>query len=186
MMSLKEICFVSIEFYFFKILSLMKPTAVKKALKILRRNGFREPYQIIADSSFIKAANRCRVHQEKINELLKSEPKLLITKCGYELHKQWQREKDFSGCCRIVKCGHEKVDEECGYKFIKEENPNHYILASNDSKSVVNLKSSKRIPVIRILKNELVIDCNQMPTDVPHEALGASKSELRHLKKMFS
>jgi len=157
----------------------------KRSLKILRRNGFRVPYQVLVDISFIKAANRWSLAQRDVNELFKAEPKLLMTKCTYEAQKAEPKEKNFSGCCEIIKCGHEGVDAECALSFIKEDNPNHYILATGNRGFIDRLKESKRIPVVRISKRMLAIECNKLKVEVTHESLGASKSELRHLKRMF-
>lgn len=155
----------------------------KKWLKILKRNGFRAPFQIIADSSFLKAANAQKVRQSSFNELFRGEPKFYITKCTYEKHKTQLIDRDFSGCCEIVKCGHEKVEEACS--FTKETNSHHYILATNDRHSITELKENKYIPTLNLIKGQITINCNKLDCAPPARKTSATKRELRHLKKMF-
>ncbi|ELA42461.1 uncharacterized protein VICG_00560 [Vittaforma corneae ATCC 50505] len=166
----------------------MKQTIAKKSkkwLKTLKRNGFREPFQIIIDNSFIKAANQQKIGQYSLNEMLRNEPKLYMTKCTYEKHKAHLIEKDFSGYCEIIKCGHEKPQTNCVYQFIKENNPHHYILATNNHHYISELKESKHIPVLTIFRSQLTINCNKLDCTVGLHEMYATKSELRHLKRMF-
>lgn len=158
----------------------------KKSLKVLKNNGFRPPFQIITDNSFIKAINKAKVSPAMFTDLFRNEPKFFMTKCTYDLHKANLVEKDFSGYCEIIKCGHEKADINCVYNFIKENNPHHYILATNNLAYILKLKESKHIPILKISKSVLKIECNQLNTEnKQYVAEKASKGELKRLKKMF-
>lgn len=158
----------------------------KRCLKALKTNGFRSPFQIISDNSFIKAVNKMKLRPSMFTEIFRTEPKFFITKCTYEIHKPNLIEKDFTGSSEIVKCGHEKPDANCVYNFIKEDNPHHYILATNNSAMILKLKESKTIPILKVSRSGLKIECNKLATETKmHIAEKASKGELKRLKKMF-
>ena len=59
----------------------------KACLKTLGKNGFRSPYQLLSDNSFIKAVNKSRITPFAFTDLFKNEPKFFMTKCTYEIHK---------------------------------------------------------------------------------------------------
>lgn len=158
----------------------------KACLKTLGKNGFRSPYQLLSDNSFIKAVNKSRITPFAFTDLFKNEPKFFMTKCTYEIHKPNLVEKDFSGSCEIIKCGHEKADVNCVYNFIKENNPHHYILATNNLFYIHKYKESKAIPILKISRCNLKIECNKLDTEIKeHVSEPASRGELKRLKKMF-
>lgn len=158
----------------------------KKWLKTLKGNGFRSPYQILIDNSFLKIANRHNMGFLAIKNILKGEPKLFMTKCTYELHRPHRTQCDLSGDCEIIKCGHESHNIDCSYKFIKETNPHHYILATNNICLINKLKCGRRIPVLRIFRGIPKIECFQMNSSSRvHMDEPASKKELASLRNMF-
>lgn len=157
----------------------------KKWLKILKKNGFRAPFQIIVDNSFIKAANQQKITQSSFNEAFRSESKLYMTECTYKKHKAHLVEKDFSGWCEILRCSHEKAQTDCVDGFIKENNPHHYILATNNFRFISKMKESKHIPVLKIFRSQISLNCNKLDCTTSFHETYATKSELRHLKKMF-
>ncbi|KAM0680278.1 hypothetical protein GINT2_000258 [Glugoides intestinalis] len=157
----------------------------KKWLKTLKGCGFREPYQIFFDASFMRLANKIRLPLAALNDLFKSEPKLFMTKCTYEAHKKDLIEKDFSGFCEIVKCEHETIQYNCTYNFIKQDNPHHYILASNNIAHFKKLRDSKFIPVLKLYKSILKLECNKLDTNkVVYTGEPATKREIKRLQKM--
>lgn len=167
----------------------MKRESIRKSktwLKVLRTNGFRSPYQLLSDNSFIKAVNKSRISPAAFTDLFKNEPKFFMTKCTYEIHKPNLIEKDFSGSGEIIKCGHEKADVNCVYNFIKEGNPHHYILATNNLFFINKFKESKNLPLLKISRSSLQIECNKLETEAKaFVADAASKGELKRLKKIF-
>lgn len=109
-----------------------------------------------------------------------------MTKCTYELHKKLLSDKDFSGVCEIIKCNHETPSKTCACEFIKEENPHHYIFATNNLHFINKLKDSKHIPVLKIFKSVLTIECNKLdPNKLVYVGEKASKGEIKRLKTMF-
>lgn len=158
----------------------------KRWLKALKNNGFRSPYQVLVDDSFLRIANKHGIKFLTVKDVLKGEPKLFMTECTYKLYKPQRSLNDFSGECEIIKCGHEKHDVNCSYDFIKENNPHHYILATNNIHFINRLKCSRHIPVLRIFRNALMIECFQMdPNPRIHMDEPASRRELSSLKKML-
>lgn len=158
----------------------------KESFKVLERNGFRAPYQLLTDNSFINAVNKSRLTPSMFTDLFKSEPKYFMTKCTYEIHKPHLVERDFTGSCEIIKCGHEKPDINCVYNFIKEGNSHHYILATNNLFFIKKYKEDNHIPILKIVKSVLQIDCNSLSREAKQFiAEPASKSELKKLKKLF-
>jgi len=158
----------------------------KKWLKVLKYNDFRVPYQILIDNSFINIANKHNIKFSTIKDLFKSEPKLLMTKCVYELNKSHTLPNDFSGQCEITQCTHDKPDKNCTASFIKAGNPHHYIYATNNIFIIKSLKTSTDTPILRIFQNQLVIECNKMDqSPKTHNGNPASKKELKTLRKMF-
>lgn len=158
----------------------------KRWLKALKSNGFREPYQIIVDNSFILIANKHKVTQAVFNEFFRCEPKFFMTKCTYELHKKHLVDRDFSGVCEIIKCSHEMPSKTCACEFIKEENPHHYIFATNNLHFINKLKESKHIPILKIFKSVVMIECNKLDFKKPiYTGEKASKGEIKRLRAMF-
>lgn len=165
----------------------------KKWIKILKNNGFRVPYQILADNSFLKLVNKLKIEFSAFKNLFKSEPKFFLTSCAYESHKKSivseeknNLYKDFSGQCQIIKCSHDINDGICTYSFIKDKNPHHYILATNNTIEIKKFRESEFLPLLRVIRNIPQIDCCKINSEA-RVFLGdpAKKKELRRLKKLL-
>lgn len=187
----------------------------KKWIKVLRNNGFRDPFQLIVDNSFISIVNKLCIPISSFISLFKSEPKFFMTKCTYQIHKKAlisktsnkeqkesesidkspsnqeklavsRNKKDFSGACEIINCQHETPSIECVYSYIKEDNPHHYILGTNNLFYLKKLRDSQKIPVLRVAKSLLKINCNSLSLEKKKvKDASADKGELKRLKKMF-
>lgn len=158
----------------------------KKWMKTLKNNGFRSPYQVLVDDSFLRAAEKHCIKFPTIKDILKGEPKLYMSKCTYELHRSHQSQHDFSGECKIIDCGHPTHNTRCPHEFIGDANLHHYILATGNARLIGELKHNKHIPVLRTFKGTLKIECFQMnPSSGVYTGQPARKKELRNLKRMF-
>lgn len=163
----------------------------KKWLKTLSINGFRTPYQILVDNSFLDIVNKNHLNYSTFKSLFRTEPKFFITTCCYKIHSEKKDKleikiKDFSGECEIIKCFHKEIDLECPKTFIKENNPNHFILATYNKETIENLKNNTTIPILRISKSIPQLDCCKMRTEaIVHMEREASKKELDRLKELF-
>lgn len=164
----------------------------KKWLKTLKSNGFREPYQIVVDNTFLDVVNKNRIQYSVFKSFFRSEPKFIMTSCIYRIHKENMQEsrvegvKDFSGYCEIVKCMHNEISNECTNEFIKSTNLNHYILATNNREKINKLQDNLSIPILRISQCIPRIDCCKMKQNATiHMDEKASKKEIENLKKLF-
>lgn len=159
----------------------------KKIIKTLKSNGFRTPYQIIVDGSFIntikKVENGISVLQKTLNDF----PKFFITNCEYQKYKPNAKDKDLSGKCEIIKCKHENYDEKCVQKMFNGQNKHHYILASSNPKLICIRNEIKNIPLIKIKNSVFHIDIGDMKEKTTiFKGNKATKQELKRLDKLFA
>ncbi|KAI5174133.1 U3 small nucleolar RNA-associated protein 23 [Pancytospora epiphaga] len=166
----------------------MKETNAKKnkqAVKILESNGFRKPYQILVDSSFVAGMNKLSEPISQIQHVLRDQPKLFIPKCEFEKQRPSSKGRDTSGQCEILKCTHTEENSNCIELYIRDANRHHYILGTNTPK-VLRKFWSAAIPVIKIKNSQIVIDTGKMERKTRTSGgTPASKKELKRLSTLF-
>lgn len=158
----------------------------KKIIKILKSNGFRIPYQIVVDASFINAIKKVENGISSLQKTLNDFPKFFITKCEYQKYKTNAQDKDLSGKCEIIKCKHEKYEENCIQQMFNGQNKHHYILASCNPKILSIRNEVKNIPLIKIKNSVFHLDLGDMKEkNSIFKGSSASKQELKRLSKIF-
>lgn len=159
----------------------------KRVLKTLHSQGFRQPFQIIVDSSFARQVNKVQRGVGQIQGIFRDYPKYFITKCEYEKHKKCMRERgDITGQCEIIKCSHEDAETDCLGNLIKDDNKHHYILATADPSVVRKYREHKKLPMLRIRNSLIVVDAGGMERiSAKYQGEAAGKKELKALRKMF-
>lgn len=162
----------------------------KKVVKMLRRIGFREPYQVIVEDGFVASINKSMLGLKHMTDLFKSQPKLFVTKCIY---KRYDRDRkrgrdDFSKYLKILDCGHTEEEEplQCLKRMIKKTNKNHYILGSNNREISEYIGKGKKVPVLTCRRGILSLEGDVEGT-VTWKSLvtEADEEELRRLEMMF-
>ncbi|CAD25245.1 hypothetical protein [Encephalitozoon cuniculi GB-M1] len=162
----------------------------KKVVKLLSKIGFRSPYQIVVEETFIDAMNRDMLGLRDINDLFKSQPKLFITKCVYKKFKEAKRNhrKGISKYLEILNCNHKDVRNplSCLRRVLRKSNKNHYILASNCQEITDLINVEKKIPAITCRGGTLIInaDLQKVPLYSGFKT-EADEKELSRLEALF-
>ncbi|KAL6122701.1 hypothetical protein NUSPORA_00230 [Nucleospora cyclopteri] len=159
----------------------------KKAMKILISQGFRNPMQLICDSSFLNSVDKIANGSSVILNYFQEYPKFFIHKCEYNLYVKEKKASEFSGICEIIKCECNE-NQTCitDEKLITEKNPNHYIFCSTN-KNYINRMKKMRIPIFTIQKSVPYFDLGEMKKkkyDIHGKA--ASSKELKKLNQLLN
>ncbi|KAF9764986.1 rRNA-processing protein UTP23 like protein [Nosema granulosis] len=162
----------------------------KKHIKLLKKDGFRHPFQLLLDDSFIIYMNKFKKRYKHLTELFKNEPKLFFTKC---IHKKYTEsgnlfETDISDNCQIIDCKHKDNADvlKCYKSIFKKGNKNNYILATSDKDVFKEYSDKTGIPILRFsngfLKISMKTDHIERYKGLPKEA---TSEELERLKQIF-
>jgi U3 small nucleolar RNA-associated protein 23 len=159
----------------------------KKNIKLLKKDGFREPFQLLLDNSFIQKVNQYKKRYKHLTEFFKHEPKLFITKCAFTAYKATDPtfKADISDNCQIINCKHSNEEIlKCFKKFFKKGNKHNYILCTS-SKDVLK-EFADKIPVLNFSKGlfKIHMETNHIERykGLPKEA---TPEELERLKTIF-
>ncbi|GAB6029853.1 hypothetical protein CHUAL_005562 [Chamberlinius hualienensis] len=164
----------------------MKITRLKRARRVLlfykSRFGFREPYQVLIDGTFCKAALKSKVNiREQLANYLDGEVKFLTTACA--VHETEILGAEFKGIMLVIKqfpihkCGHEKnhlSPVQCFKSMVGESNQSHYIIATQDSSLQKHLRNIPGTPIIYLHFNAPVLES---PSDLSEETADVRNSE---------
>lgn len=157
----------------------------KKNVKALISHGFRKPYQVIVDHSFVALMNRLPNAFVQIQNALKGEIKMFIPKCEYEKRPVNKKGRDSTGQCEIIKCSHDP-EVSCFESLIKEDNKHHYILGSAAPDLIARYGSNKAVPLLRIKNSTVSIDLGGMVRITQqYRAPAAGQKEIEALQNMF-
>ena len=162
---------------------------LKLITKILETNGFRNPFQIMCDSEFLKKIDSIENGLNIIIKLFNHYPKFIVSQCEFNTYKITNtkfKHNSLSGHCEIIKC-------DCGNqntciinnKLIKSNNKHHYILATN-TPSYIKHYRELGIPLLLIKKNIPYIDPGKLKLQKCNpNGKKATSTELKKLEKMI-
>lgn len=162
----------------------------KKHIKLLKKDGFRDPLQLLLDDSFIIYMNKFKKKYKHLTELFKHEPKLYFTKCILNKYKKSGNvfENDISHNCQMIDCKHKEDREtlKCYKSIFKKGNKHNYILATSDKEVLREYADKAGYPLLRFsngfLKLIMKTDHIERYKGLPKEA---TAEELERLKKIF-
>lgn len=162
----------------------------KKHIKLLKKDGFREPFQLLLDDSFITYMNKFKKKYKHLVEFFKHEPKLFFTKCIHNKYKSFKNkfENDISDNCQIINCKHKEDREplKCYKSIFKKGNKHNYILATSDKEVFQEFSDKASFPLLRFsngfLKIIMKTDHIERYKGLPKEA---TSEELERLKRIF-
>lgn len=154
--------------------------------KILLSNGFREPFQILLDYTFVKGISRLSMGINNIRTLLKGDCVLSIPKCEYDKYKKDLKPKDITGECEIIKCKETESHINCLINIIRNDNRHHYLLGTSDTHIKQRIEGISNLPLIKIKKGALVIVFGNMKRiQKLNTGESVNKKELKVLRKIF-
>ncbi|KAK3131005.1 hypothetical protein QOZ80_6BG0500830 [Eleusine coracana subsp. coracana] len=130
--------------------------------------GFREPYKVLIDGTFVHhlLTQRLLPADEALRDLLSASrtPALYTSKCILaelrRLGKSHADAFDAASLLATTKCEHEKVVSavNCVLSLVGDKNPEHFFVATQDAELREKLREIPGVPVIYGLKNSLFIE----------------------------
>ncbi|KAK3134285.1 hypothetical protein QOZ80_6AG0547270 [Eleusine coracana subsp. coracana] len=130
--------------------------------------GFREPYKVLIDGTFVHhlLTQRLLPADEALRDLLSASrtPALYTSKCILaelrRLGKSHADAFDAASLLATTKCEHEKVVSavSCVLSLVGDKNPEHFFVATQDAELREKLREIPGAPVIYGLKNSLFIE----------------------------
>eukprot|EP00921_Rhytidocystis_pertsovi_P017176 GHVQ01026981.1.p1 GENE.GHVQ01026981.1~~GHVQ01026981.1.p1 ORF type:complete len:275 (-),score=17.42 GHVQ01026981.1:586-1410(-) len=140
----------------------------KRYVEFYRLNfGFIEPFHVIIDGSFIKAALDSKIHiKDQLPKLLGVKTKLYVTTCiSGELKAEGYRSKGAQLIARgyqLHNCGHHfeggNQSERCIRKITRCGNPSKFAVASQSPKLLRKLRSIGSVPLLRLRDRVPILD----------------------------
>lgn len=161
----------------------------KKILKVLKKIGFRNPHKVVVDDVFVTAINKSMLGLQHINDLFKSQPKLLMTKCIYGKYgKERKTKNNLLKYVEILDCKHveTKTPLECLSGVMRKSNRNHYILGSNCPETTDTIGKHRGIPTLACRNGCLMLyaDIESIPANTNFKT-EADEEELNRLELLF-
>ncbi|ORZ20329.1 Fcf1-domain-containing protein, partial [Absidia repens] len=125
--------------------------------------GFRAPYQILLDSSFIKLATEQRLSlQEDLQMLLSSPTRPLVTACVVnEIHKQGDhRAASVAKTFESRKCKHHHPvsSAQCLMDLLGSDNANNYCIATQNNVIRKHIRDMPGVPVLKVQKGMIILE----------------------------
>ncbi|QRV74953.1 rRNA processing protein, Fcf1 family protein [Ceratobasidium sp. AG-Ba] len=140
--------------------------AYKKLMALYHMSfGFRQPYQVLVDSTFC-----LEVFQHKIDPLkqlctvLQGECKLMITQCSmvelYKLGPSAQPVVDMAKGFERRRCNHREAveNEPCVEAVVGETNKHRYVVASQSTDLRNKLRKIPAVPMVHINRSVMVLE----------------------------
>ncbi|MCL7021781.1 hypothetical protein MKW94_010515 [Papaver nudicaule] len=148
----------------------MKVKRMKHHRKYLRFytacHGFREPYKIFCDGTFIHhlVKNQITVPGQALTNILGKPTKLFTTRCviaelhslGMSFSKSFEEARNLS----LARCDHEKRKGAAGCidDVIGEKNSEHFFLATQDNELRKRFREIPGVPLIFGLRKSLILE----------------------------
>ncbi|KAI5186016.1 U3 small nucleolar RNA-associated protein 23 [Nematocida homosporus] len=168
----------------------MRPARLKQIRKLVQRltkNGFRPPYNILADHYFLSSFNSTQMSPKVLEHILNGPIKLYTTHCEYKKYKEAVKDRKLIGCVDVKKCTHKDFRTlECLAETIQPNNPNHYFVAV--SPKYRHLKEDQNLPLIFLRAGVLCVEIGQKATEDLRQkelAPGLSDQEKAKLEALF-
>ncbi|KAF8640330.1 hypothetical protein AX17_000002 [Amanita inopinata Kibby_2008] len=162
----------------------------RKLMKLYAMSfGFRQPYQVLVDSTMCSAAIELKFDlARQLASVLQGEVKPMITQCCiHELYlqgKSMQPAVDLAKTFERRKCNHREAipGDECVLSVIGESNKHRYVVATQSHFLRVKLRPIPAVPLLHITRAVLILEPPSDATvkakqDVEEEALHAPVSD---------
>ncbi|KAI5189041.1 U3 small nucleolar RNA-associated protein 23 [Nematocida sp. AWRm77] len=161
---------------------------LRKLMKRLMNVGFRAPFNVFADHSFLVSFNASRMSIKHIEHVLGGQIKLCTTQCELKKYKETVSDKELIGHVQVKRCTQKNADHaSCFLEHVQEDNPHHYFLAVSLKNR--KLKEEKRVPVIFLRAGVLCVEIGEISDSAilkQEYSQGLSQQEKDLLEKMFS
>jgi len=160
---------------------------IKKALKVLSKEGYSQPYNILAEKDFLVAFNNAQLKISHLEQLLGGTVRVFTPLCEYKRYKQAVKDVKLIQHVRIKMCGHTDPYQittiECLKQQVEEKNPDRYFLAV--SKKTSAIKESKKVPIILFKSGVLCIETKHTEKSKKEAPQKMTEEEKENLEKMF-
>ncbi|CAE6446715.1 hypothetical protein ACGC1H_002910 [Rhizoctonia solani] len=127
--------------------------------------GFRQPYQVLVDSTFCIEVYQHKMDPVKqLSTVLQGECKLMITQCSmvelYKLGPSAQHIVDLAKLFERRKCNHREAieNEPCIDSVIGETNKHRYVVASQSTDLRNKLRKIPAVPLVHINRSVMVLE----------------------------
>ncbi|KAL1918654.1 uncharacterized protein VTP21DRAFT_2676 [Calcarisporiella thermophila] len=150
--------------------------------------GFRQPYQVLVDSSFCLESLKCQMKIKKqVPRILHGDAKLMITQCVInELYSQCENVDAAKQLVRDMekrRCPHreEAVSaHQCISEIIADTNPHNYCVSSQDPNLRELLRCIPGVPLLYINRSVLILE---PPSEETLEHAQRAEMKKIHAKK---
>ncbi|KAN0128365.1 Fcf1 domain containing protein [Lactarius tabidus] len=127
--------------------------------------GFREPYQVLVDSSMCETAVSSKMDfTTQVQSVLVGSVKLMITQCCiYELYlkgKSHQPAVDLAKSFERRKCNHKEAipGDECIAAVVGESNKHRYVVATQSHPLRVSLRAVPGVPIVHVNRAVMILE----------------------------
>ncbi|CAE6442296.1 unnamed protein product [Rhizoctonia solani] len=168
--------------------------AYKKLMALYTMSfGFRQPYQVLVDSTFcIEVCQHKMDPVKQLTAVLQGECKLMITQCSmvelYKLGPSAQHIVDLAKLFERRKCNHREAieNEPCIESVVGETNKHRYFVASQSTDLRNKLRKIPAVPLVHINRSVMVLEPRSEATIKAKDQsestnLGATESEAKIL-----
>ncbi|KAG8762095.1 hypothetical protein FRC11_011172 [Ceratobasidium sp. 423] len=140
--------------------------AYKKLMALYSMSfGFRQPYQVLVDSTFcIEVCQHKMDPMKQLTTVLQGECKLMITQCSmvelYKLGPSAQHIVDLAKLFERRKCNHREAieNEPCIESVVGETNKHRYVVASQSTDLRNKLRKIPAVPLVHINRSVMVLE----------------------------
>lgn len=156
--------------------------------------GFREPYKILCDGTFVHHLLLHRIPHSQLSSLLGAPTKLFLTRCILaelkSLGESYSSSLHSARHLLTARCDHERRKSAAGCieDVIGENNSEHFFVATQDADLRMKFREKPGIPLIYGLRNSLFLETpseyqRQFVKSTEEERLHMNQSEFKMLKK---
>lgn len=140
--------------------------AYKKLMALYHMSfGFRQPYQVVIDSTFCLELFQHKIDPMKqLSTVLQGDCKLMITQCSmvelYKLGPSAQPVVDMAKGFERRKCNHREAieNEPCVESVVGETNKHRYVIASQSTDLRNKLRKIPGVPMVHINRSVMVLE----------------------------
>lgn len=148
--------------------------------------GFRQPYKVLCDGTFIHhlIVNNIAPADTAISNILGGSVKLFTTRCVLaelkRLGKSYTESLQAANTLMIARCDHEQIKnaEGCIVEIIGENNPDHFYVGTQDTDMRKKFQEVPGVPLIFGLRNALFL---QPPSAFQRQFAKNSEEERSHM-----
>ncbi|KAF8309573.1 Fcf1-domain-containing protein, partial [Clavulina sp. PMI_390] len=159
----------------------------KKLMKLYSRSfGFRQPYQVLVDSTFCTYAAQNKIDIPKqLGVVLQGQQKQMITQCSmvelYNLGPSHQAVVDMAKTFERRKCNHREAipNDDCIKSVVGDTNKHRYVVATQSQPLRVSLRAIPSVPIVHINRVVMVLE---PPSDTTLRAKALQEADAQAAK----